>query len=861
MNRLLTLILMGLAGLLVSCGAAVSSSTQPGTNDVYSLFVTPTQLTLNAGDWSSISATVELSYENGAPKPVSPQPTIQFYSSDNRVSVSPAGEVCAGQWNTEYQVCTPTVSTTGQLDLPTGYVTITVYNASHNVTGSTLVSVHPRASNITLSVPASNLFVGVPITQPLLGQVSSNIPLGAYPTTTNCVSQNNYFAAVSTVNGKQVTTLASNNYVQYVAAPVDASGTAIPTCTAANPAQGCIFPTDYVWTSDNPSVASVSASGVVVAGNPGVANITATLNGTKSAPLAFVSCPPSAIVVATSADTGIGLPPVLPSCTVSPIPADCYTYSTGDLTLSKGGQEYLSATMVDTNGIPLTKSTLNYITSNPLTGSFTTAQPLTSTLTANTSGRFSMMAACEPPSCNNAVADFIVPSLPGTTGATTGKSLGFGYPIYSNVIGVTVQGISPSTVLVTGSKLADGITAAHQLLAYDSESLLVTEAIALPNTPNSMVVAPNGATAYLGSSAGLMVANLTTYQTTPANFAIVGGSSTDVITGTVLGVSPDSRYVVVSDVLSAAPNSYVFLIDTTGTKTATRYTIPGSIDAVTFAADDSYYWIGGSSGVYVFTSDTFVPISSVTPTDAVLSNVKALAWMPDGQSYFASGTQLVNYSTCDSQNPNSGLAGTPINLDTTVIDGVPHAVGLSAGSCPGTLSPNCWYDYSVNITPPVGLQTVAQLSNLVPGGKSDVCLSTVTVSPPVTTASTLLSTTPSQVTFSPTLQQEFVTGVSSTGATAEPFIHGYSLAIPATSTVPATAAAEFTLSATNSIIPLSGGVLNDGRKLYIGTNDSNGPLLHRFDLATGTGTPGTRAEDLPPVSVAVVPDFVAVVPK
>ena len=90
--------------------------------------------------------------------------------------------------------------------------------------------------------------------------------------------------------------------------------------------------------------------------------------------------------------------------------------------------------------------------------------------------------------------------------------------------------------------------------------------------------------------------------------------------------------------------------------------------------------------MYTFQADTFVPISSLNPPDAGLStNVKALAWMQDGQSYFASGDQLINYSTCDDQNPKT-LAGTPINLDATAIGGVPHVVGLS-------LSDGLWYDY------------------------------------------------------------------------------------------------------------------------------------------------------------------------
>ena len=68
-----------------------------------------------------------------------------------------------------------------------------------------------------------------------------------------------------------------------------------------------------------------------------------------------------------------------------------------------------------------------------------------------------MMASCEPTTCNNSVADFVSPA-----GASTGKALGFGYPIYSNVIGATVQGFTGSTVLVTGTTLTNGTTPAHR---------------------------------------------------------------------------------------------------------------------------------------------------------------------------------------------------------------------------------------------------------------------------------------------------------------------------------------------------------------------------------------------------------------
>ena len=815
MNRLLTLTLIGFAGLLVSCGSSVNSSTQPATNYAYTMVVSPTLFTLNAGDWSSITASVEVTYENsGAPKPVSPQPTIKYYSSDSRITISPAGEVCAGQWDARYLTCTtavvypPSSPYAGEPDIPTGYVTITAYDATRNVSATALVSVHQRAATIKLSAP---VFPGAVTTSTLDGKTVTNIPPGLYPTTTGCVSENNF----AVVNGKAE----SNTQVQYVATPYDANGNAI------SPAVSNVFANDYTWSTDNPNVAAVSNYGFVVALNPGVTNVYASLNGTTSVPLAFVTCPPSAIVLGSSPYTG-----------GTPLPPP---YPTTDLDVTKGTEEYMTAEMVDRNGNAVVLSPLNYTTSDPLTGSFTTVLPLTSKLTANTSGRFSMVASCEPAACNPAVANFVIPGAGTTTTPMTGEAAGFGYPIYSNVIGVTVTGLTGTSVLVTGSYFADGLTPIHRLEVYDSESLINTNTVAIANLPNSLVVAPNGATAYVGSSAGLVVVNLTTYQSALQTYPILGGISTEVVTGKVLGVSPDSRYVVTSD------GTYLFLIDTTGTKVATRYSIPG-IDAVTFASDGSNMWIGGAGGVYVFNSDAFVK----TATNAS-SGVKALAWMPDGQSYFASGDQLENYSTCNDQKPTGilldGSTTGPINLDTTAINGVPYVFGLAGSE---------WLNYSVTTTAQVPGPTTANVNFSTLEG--NVCLSTVKVNGPVATPVSLPCAA-TQITFSPRLEAEFVTGVDPSCTVTDTTIHGYEVATQAV-TSPITTAAPG--------IPLSGGVLNDGRKLYFGTwagSTVGTATLHRIDLSTGTATTGNLldgllTEDLS-TSIELIPSFVAVVPK
>jgi len=781
-------------------------------NQVYTVVVTPAQLTLNSGDFDSISAIVFLSINNAAPKAVSPQPAIKFFSSDARVTVSPAGEVCAGQWDSRYLTCTATTKidpNTGLRvpDLPSGFVTVTAFDAAHNVQGTVQVSVHLRAARVTLSSNWGGL---------------------------TCISQ--------------------RLQAQYIASAVDANGNLILSCTDFPGTAGCIHDNDYTWRTESSSVALVNSFGSVVAGNPGVTNVFATLNGTVSEPLAFVTCPPVSIVLSTSPFT----------LNANPAPP----FTTDDLLLSKGEQRYLNATLIDINGNTLVASPLTYIVSDPPAASLGTPINLSVRLTALTAGRFTVTAACEPPACNPSVADFISPASPLPQSA---QAAGFGYPVYSNVIGATVQGINGSAVLVTGAVFAsDGVTAARRLLIYDSESMALSRTVALGNVPNSLVVAPNGAKAYLGSCDGLVVVDLNSFQSSLQTFPVSGQPSTAVVTGKMLGVSPDGRYVVVSDNScpsvpsnpASPPNHFVYLIDTTGTKTAARYNI-ANITSVTFAADGTNIWVGSNpppgaldsnglpdnGSVYVFKADTFVPIATNAST-----HVTSLAWMPDGQSYFASGDQLVDYRSCENQvianiaSPVSTVPGGLVATVPPVIEPFPemsHLLGLDV---------NTWFDYSIANSAQVPTATVPTTpSDLVPAGtEGNVCVSTDFVYAPATTTGTLSCTSATQVSFAPKLQELFVTGLDDQTCASESSIHGYNALTHSVVDLPINPA----------VVPLSGGILSDGRKLFFGSYDvaTRGAVLHRIDLATSTGAPGTLMEDNA-VPVTVKPSFVAVVPK
>lgn len=791
-----------------SCGERTSSSQSAkssGIADYYSITLTPTRFTLNSGEYASISATEYKSVENGTPTAVTPQPTLDYYTSDSRVMVSPAGAVCAGKWDSQYETCTASST------LPTGYVLIYAYDPSRANTNSdgsyaqviaeTEVSIHQRPTSIQLTTTSS------------------------FPSSTGkCVSV--------------------NSSAQYIANPMDSSNTVFTqtgTDTYGNPIYGNISPQDYTWSVSNSTVASVDEYGKVLAVAPGVTNVYATINGVESTAVAFATCPPKSIVLTTSAYNVIG-----PSAPYTTKDLD----SSNSTALSQGTNKFVTALITDTNSTQFVDSTgtatasipLSFVSSSPLEGTITADLPLTSILTANTAGRFTVTASCLPSSCNPSAGNFALPATTagGSVTEVSGDTYGYGYPIYSNVLGLQVAGTVDSKVLVAGSTSPDGTSTSPEVLMYDTSTMELQQTIGLTYAPNSMVVAPNGQTVYLGSATDASLIDLTASTYTPTlireKYQVSGELATYAITGKVLAISPDSRYVLLSDTSA----SKVFLVDTTSAKT-TKYDLAG-ITTAKFAPDDSNFWLGGTSGLYIYSASSFV----LAPNNAS-TNVTALAWTPDGMSVFAgNSSQLLNYSTCTSSAPptpsdnNLTLPPTVTNgLAVTAVEGVPHLLGLD-----GTT----WFDYTVTDSAQISGQTVDALTSLsVPStAQGNVCLATTSVATPIQATSSLACTA-TQVRFSPVLQQMFVTGVDSSCTSSESALHGFQLG----------ASSEFTLTTTSAVVPLSGDVMSDGSKLFFGSQDSTAKTatLHRVDLSTQTEDSSAA------VSLGVVPDYVAVVPK
>ena len=263
MNRWLTLIAIGFAGLLAGCGSSVSSSTQPGTyrrpgrcvfdrHVAHPIYAERRRLGFDHRDGRSLQE------QRGAQAAYAAAHHLVLF-------LRPAGDRLPRRRGLRRAV---------GLALPDLHRNL---NPAHRIRNHHGLQCQPQRQRHQPGLGAcprrqhhlerSRLHRGG---YHQLAHIRSRT--GEYPAATQCVSQ--------------------NNAVQYTASAVDANGNAIPNCSVSAVA-GCINNNDYTWSTDNATAAQVSQYGVVVALNPGLANVYATLNGTVSAPLAFVTCPPA----------------------------------------------------------------------------------------------------------------------------------------------------------------------------------------------------------------------------------------------------------------------------------------------------------------------------------------------------------------------------------------------------------------------------------------------------------------------------------------------------------------------------------------------------------------------------------------
>jgi hypothetical protein len=458
-------------------------------------------------------------------------------------------------------------------------------------------------------------------------------------------------------------------------------------------------------------------------------------------------------------------------------------------------------------------------------------------VTGSTPGGAGLIAACIPPGCG----------------------AGLDLAIYSNVFSVTVTGTSPATmVYATSSFQAAG---SATLLPIDTSKTPPTAgtAITLPGTPNSLVFAPNGTKAYLGTSAGLAVLDTTV---TPNTVTLL-----DPTVGKVLAVSPDSTTIIVSNagtdpatgqpIEPVGPNQRLVIFHVNN-NTVQRFVLPGAV-AAAFTGDGFKAFIAADcshnaspatpcpgGNAYVFSP--FLSLQTITLPTPGGNNVDVAALASGPLGYFANGTSpsttdVVPVGTCNnSPQPSLHSLGTPAINSTNIqlVKATQNANLIVAVDSPA---------------PPAA----------VPAGVDIVTATVGSLTPPITTTSCAPPATYSNqfVDFGvgAFTAHQLLVPTNGTGGTNGSHILVLPAGIPnVLVATPGASGAAIPLKGSGATEPLSGSLTLDGNTAWVGVAGSN--TVDQLTLTSNTdtlqiATSFKKSDGTTPAP----PDLVAVKPK
>ncbi len=542
---------------LTGCGGS-GGGNQPEPRVLTDVTVAPSSVSLNRGQALQVTV-VALDQEDAVILA-----DFTFTTANNTVfTIANNGLICAGTWDslTSPVVCTPS---TADCSTPA--------NCTANLT------VTATAGGVTVTADPVPVFVHDTVTSV---QVST--------TGVGCLSQDNDTEPDFT---RQFTARAFSG-------GVDITATVGP----------------FTWASAQPSVASISTSGLATGELPGVANITATVGSVVSPAVPLTICPPAVISLHLNDAAG-------PTCPPSPAPTS--------FSVAVNGTQTLDVDICDTLGEPLEGVPVTFQVVNPNIASITAS---TRVVTGSAVGTTGIIAHCTPPSCNQ-----------GST-----------IPTYSNVVMATVTGTAGAgRVYATCTSTSAPCTTAASgggtqtpLVPIDTSNDTAGTALNLPQTPNSMVFTRDGATLFLGSANGMMIVDAVanTLSSTVAN-----------LPGRVLAVSPDGNRVVVSNI----PAATVFLFE----RTTSNIEVLGISDATAaaFTPDGLKVFIVAANSLFV-ASQSFA-LQNI-PLTAVANDVTVL---PGGSfAYLAGGeaSAISARATCDN---------TQVDSDTTTNAAIPPLI-------------------------------------------------------------------------------------------------------------------------------------------------------------------------------------------
>ena len=751
---------------LAGCGG--SSVKTPVVSQIV---LNPTTMSLNEGGVATLSAVAEDAGGNIIAA------DITFSSSNSKIAtISTGGLVCGGVWDSSIINCNATSGSAG-----VGTVTITA--TSGNTTATMTVYVHLQVDRVVVDSPVSGCTSMGQAVNPTASafntsasgcsqaspcDITSTVGPIAFGSNDGTIVANSagieatYSAATNsptyfsggTITGTkgQTCNLSSFNGVIGATATVAltgknviASGTQL---TVTNSGFGASRPPTTATLSDGTAtcsgtaavVTALNGTGVLTAENPGLTQIFATVSGVNSVGQPFTTCPVSSIYVHDAGG------------------------SNTSFTLSAGGTQPLTADVLDSNGKSITPN-LTWASSLSASATVTSAASPNNTgsITAVAPGTAAVTATCSYPNCNK--------NLPAQYG--------------ENVATVTVTGTTSTTVYAAS-------TSSTSLIPITTSNNTAGTAITLPHLPNSIAGDRAGTGLFLGSSSGLMVVTLSN-----------GAVTTYAVNGTVVAISPDGQYMVLSD--GVANNVYaVNLIKQTLTYSSTGNTTTSSA----YTPDSGYNnWVNGTQLAF--------GLQSSSPTFLTLGyTANALDFIAQGGLTYltsSSGHEIDVRSTCKQSEVQTLTANSP-----TLVKGLTNGTGAVAADSPAI---------DVVSTP-----------------------ATLSAGCPVTTNnSTLVSYDLGAGSFN--ASQLFLSSDSSHAWIISdlPDLLSFNLSTLIPAAIPLTGGAT----------PLSGGIRPDGQQVYVGASDG---AVHRIDVSSLTDAAQISVNLKDSNGNPVTPNLVYVVP-
>ena len=625
---------------LPGCGGSSNSD-----NTVTTLSLTPTTISLNQGAVTSLNVIAE----NSAGTAVAAD--ISFSSSNPAIAtVSSGGLVCGGVWDANIINCNAVPGQGG-----VGQATITATATAFNVSTTATVYVHEQVDSVQTVLGASCTSMGQPIN--IAGLAFSTTAPGCSPSApcniTSTVGPFTFGATdptiASTSAGIQATYVSSTNSPTYTSGGTitgsagqtcDLSGfsgvtnaTATVTLTGQNKIAsgthlnvtnsgygGTTAPTTATLSNGTATCSGVATvitaltTGVLSAESPGTTTVFASVSGVNSVGIPYLTCPVNSIVV-----------------------HDASSNNTSFL-LNPTNTQNLTADVYDTMGVyiqpVLTWASYPRAAATVAVG---TSGNNPATVTAVAGGTAYVTASCGFPTCNK------------------------GVPAQYSQNVATVNVNTPASTMVvaasTNSTAVAFINTSTNTVAFD---------VSLPNYPNSIVVDPGGTTVYFGSSTDFYGVTIAT-----------GFVTTYGVAGTILGITPDGNYVLVSD---SSSNVVSYVDVSTATLSGT---VTGTALSTAYTPNSAYnQWVGtalpNTPPTTLEASLQTGPIGSVTlPSPGNSLDISAQGGFTYVTSPSPTPGVIYAYSTC-----NQALQQTMDATSPTLIKALPNGTGAVAADSP-----------------------------------------------------------------------------------------------------------------------------------------------------------------------------------